>query len=71
MPSSVIRGFGYNAAHRTLDIRFVSGRHYVYHDVPAPLYDAMRDAASKGEFFNTHIKGRFRFTRDVAGVTPR
>ncbi|HEX4303983.1 MAG TPA: KTSC domain-containing protein [Rhizomicrobium sp.] len=71
MPSTVIRSFGYHAAHRTLDIRFVSGRRYVYHDVPAALYDAIRDATSKGEFFNTYIKDRFRFTRDVAAVTHR
>ena len=35
-----------------LDLVFVSGRRYRYHDVPAETYGEMRRAFSKGEFFN-------------------
>ncbi len=66
MPSSVIRAFDYNAAARRLDIVFVSGRHYAYHDVPAEIAAALRAAASKGEYFNAHIRDRYRFTRNRA-----
>jgi hypothetical protein len=28
----------------------------------------MREAISKGEFFNAHIRDKFRFTREPSGV---
>jgi hypothetical protein len=61
MPSSVIRRFWYRE--RVLGIEFVSGRRYRYLDVPEPVYDEMRRSASKGEFFNTHIRDKFVFER--------
>jgi hypothetical protein len=63
MPSSVIRTFWYDPAERRLDVLFVSGRRYRYHDVPDEVYGEMRRAFSKGEFFNEKIRDRFRFTR--------
>ena len=63
MPSSVIRAFAYDEARHRLDIEFVSGRHYAYHEVPPRLVEAMRRAGSKGGFFNRRIRDRFRFTR--------
>jgi lysyl-tRNA synthetase class 2 len=63
MPSSVIRTFHYDPAEHRLDVVFVSGRRYRYHDVPDELYGEMRRAFSKGEFFNEKIRDRFRFTR--------
>jgi lysyl-tRNA synthetase class 2 len=62
MPSSVIRDHRYDPVKRELDLKFVSGRRYRYHDVPAEIYAQMRRAFSKGEFFNEHIRDRFRFT---------
>jgi hypothetical protein len=61
MPSSVIRGFRYLAGERQLEITFVSGRRYRYLDVPEQVYDQMRAAFSKGEFFNQHIRDHFDF----------
>ena len=63
MPSSVIRRFAYDAAAARLDVTFVSGRVYAYHDVPAEAAAALRAAFSKGEYFNAAIKDRYRFTR--------
>jgi hypothetical protein len=63
MPSTVIRSFAYHAAQRQLEITFQSGRRYVYDRVPPELYDAMKSAFSKGEFFNEHIRDRFEFSR--------
>ena len=62
MPSSVIRAYHYDPVERHLDVVFVSGRRYRYHDVPDELYGQMRRAFSKGEFFNAHIRDQFRFT---------
>ena len=62
MPSTVIRWFTYRADQRQLDVTFQSGRRYVYDDVPLDVYESMRRAFSKGEFFNKHIRDRYTFT---------
>jgi len=61
MPSLVIRAFDYDPAERRLEVTFVSGRRYSYFDVPLEVFEAMRGSFSKGEFFNAHIRDRFRF----------
>jgi hypothetical protein len=63
MPSSVIKTFDYHPTERRLDVRFISGRRYSYFDVPPELAARMRGSFAKGEFFNAHIRGRFRFER--------
>ena len=63
MPSSVIRTWQYDPVEHHLDLVFVSGRRYRYHGVPEETYDAMRRAFSKGEFFNSHIRDQYRYTR--------
>ena len=69
MPSSVIRAWSYDEAAARLDVTFVSGRRYRYHDVPATVGRAMRMAASKGTYFNQHIRDHFAFTRVKNGVS--
>jgi hypothetical protein len=64
MPSSVIRSYRYDPVNRRLELLFVSGRRYRYHDVPEETYSAMRRAFSKGEFFNHHIRDQYRHTRE-------
>jgi hypothetical protein len=71
MPSSVIRDVDYDPGERRLDIRFVGGRRYSYHDVPPEVVLGMRGALSKGEYFNRHIRDRYRFTRRREGVARR
>jgi lysyl-tRNA synthetase class 2 len=63
MPSSVIRAMHYDPVDHHLDLIFVSGRRYRYHEVSEETFDAMRRAFSKGEFFNAFIRDRYRFTR--------
>lgn len=63
MPSAVIRYFAYDPDRRELKITFQSGRRYVYEGVPPEVHEAMKGAFSKGEFFNEHIRERFRFRR--------
>jgi hypothetical protein len=62
MPSRVIRFFQYDAPRQELLIVFRSGRKYVYHEVPEATYRAMLAAFSKGEYFNAHVRDRFRYT---------
>jgi hypothetical protein len=64
MPSSVIRHYSYDPSQRSLDLVFVSGRRYRYHEVPEQTYRSMQRAFSKGEFFNAHIRDQFRHTRE-------
>ena len=64
MPSTVIRSFTYRAAQSQLEVTFQSGKRYVYERVPAEIYEDMKKAFSKGEFFNEHIRDRFAFTRE-------
>ena len=61
MPSTVIRRFVYDPAERELWIEFVTGRRYVYEEVPQSVADAMRSAFAKGVYFNTRIRDRFKF----------
>ncbi|MES2444618.1 MAG: KTSC domain-containing protein [Pseudomonadota bacterium] len=65
MPSTVIRAWNYDEAEQRLDIVFVSGRRYRYHEVPPPIVAGMREAFSKGSYYNRRIRDRFRFTREI------
>jgi hypothetical protein len=66
MPSTVIRQFVYRPETRELEVLFVTGRRYVYADVPPEAADAFRTAFAKGTHFNRHIRDRFAH-RELAG----
>ena len=58
--SSAIRHIHYKPADEELSIWFgPEGRRYKYFGVPEFLYEAFRDAESRGQFFNQSIRGRF------------
>jgi lysyl-tRNA synthetase class 2 len=61
MPSSVIRRFSYRADRRELEVTFVTGRIYVYRDVPEQEVEALRAASSKGRYFNAHIRDHYAY----------
>ena len=61
MPSTVIRRFDYSPERRELAVEFVTGRRYVYLDVPEDQARSMRGAFAKGRYFNAHIRDRYRF----------
>ncbi|MBO9623423.1 MAG: KTSC domain-containing protein [Sphingomonas sp.] len=63
MPSSVIRNWDYDAAAHRLDITFVSGKRYSYHEVPPRIAQGMRQATSKGGYFNRRVRDHFAFTQ--------
>jgi hypothetical protein len=60
MPSSVIYDKHYDAATARLTVTFVTGRIYVYEDVPPALAAEFDAAPSKGQFFNAHIRDEYR-----------
>lgn len=59
MASSVIRGAWYVPDREELDLLFVSGRRYVYSQVPPTVARAFAEAQSKGRFYNDRIRNRF------------
>lgn len=63
MPSTAIRGFACDAERRRLDIAFTTGRLYCDFDVRPGVAADMRTAFAKGEYFNAHIRARYRTER--------
>ena len=59
MPSTVIRRFDYRPETRELEILFVTGRRYVYANVPEEAVRKFRAAFSKGSHFNRYIRDRY------------
>ncbi len=63
MPSSVIRAFDYDPAAHRLAVTFVTGRRYAYLGVPEDVASGLRQAFSKGEYFNAAIRDHYPFER--------
>jgi hypothetical protein len=59
VPSTVIRRFAYDSASQGLAVEFVSGRRYLYREVPEDVAAAFREAFAKGRFFNARIRDRY------------
>lgn len=59
MPSTVIRRYVYCPDNRELWVEFVSGRRYVYSEVPHEVASTLGSAFAKGVYFNTRIRDRF------------
>jgi hypothetical protein len=67
MPSTAIQSLHYQAPSRQLFVTFVTGREYVYDDVPPGIYEAFRAAGSRGRFFNAHIRDHYDF-REITSL---
>jgi len=63
MPSSVVAAIKYDAHTSTLRVIYVSGSVYDYKEVPEKVYKEMKEAFSKGEFLNKHIKPNYGFEK--------
>lgn len=57
--SSVITRANYWPDERAMELSFTTGRRYLYLGVPPDVAEAFAAAASKGDYFNRAIKGRF------------
>ncbi len=60
--SSAIREVRYEARASRLVVTFTSGKVYAYAPVRPDVYDAFLAAPSKGAFFNSEIRDRYRTT---------
>lgn len=61
--SSTIARFAYDEPTSVLNVEFKNGNVYNYYDVPQPIFEAMRNAPSKGQYLAQQIKGRYRYAR--------
>ena len=68
MPSTIIRTYEYDPVGHELKITLVTGRVYVYFQVPQAIYNDFSTAFSKGRFYNKHIRGAYEF-REVTPVS--
>ena len=59
--SSSIATIGYDDDAEILEIEFVDGHVYRYRGVPPHVFEGLRQAPSKGAFFNRHIRGEYPF----------
>jgi hypothetical protein len=61
--SSNIEAIGYDDNTQELHVQFLSGGHYIYHDVPRQIFDDLMSAPSKGSFLNREVKSVYQFTK--------
>ena len=61
--SSSIASIGYAETSATLEVEFVRGALYRYFDVPRATFREFLAANSKGVFFNSSVRNRFRYER--------
>jgi hypothetical protein len=61
MPSTAIREFDYLPERHELRVTFITGRRYIYRQVPEEVAQHFQSALSKGRFFNTYIRDRYPY----------
>ncbi|MDQ3143390.1 MAG: KTSC domain-containing protein [Pseudomonadota bacterium] len=61
MPSTVINRFDYRPEMRELVVTFVTGRRYLYSDVPEETVRRFAAASSRGAYFNRRIRDHYAY----------
>lgn len=61
--SSTIARIGYDAESLLLRIEFLNGTTYEYFDIPATVHAELMGSPSIGKYFNTAIRGHYRYAR--------
>ncbi len=59
--SSLISDVEYKEASGLLTVTFINGRTYNYFKVPKDVYDGLMSAGSMGVYFNTTIRGTYKY----------
>lgn len=58
--SDAISAIGYDAETMRMRVRFTSGSAYSFCRVPAHVFESFMRSASKGSYYNNHIRGRYQ-----------
>jgi len=57
--SSNLSGIGYDPTDSILFVQFKNGGIYRYFGVPSDVYETLMSSSSKGNYFNTMVRGKF------------
>ena len=63
--STAIKSFDYDREQKILRVVFGNGSIYKYCEVPASIYKELTETSSVGQFFNSQIRDKFGFDREV------
>ncbi len=63
--SKAINSFDYDSTKEILRVEFQNGSVYQYLDVPSSVYKELKDSPSVGQYFNSSIRDKFGFNREV------
>ena len=69
--SSVLTAVGYARDTLTLRTELTSGAIYDYFAVPPWIHEALMSASSLGEYYNQHIRDRYRWEKLREPATQR
>lgn len=58
--SSAISAIGYDPSSQRMKIKFKQGRTYDFCRVPQDIFDGFISASSKGRYYESRIRGRYR-----------
>jgi len=59
--SSAIISMSYKFEEKTLLVKFIGGRKYVFNNVSTEIFFGLKHSESIGKFFNKMIKGNYKF----------
>jgi len=58
--SSAIQSAGYDPDTQQMKVKFNQGQTYNFCRVPEHIFKGLISAASKGTYYNSHIRGRYQ-----------
>ena len=61
--SREIEWIGYDEDKKMLQVEFIAGPVYQYHEVPKFVYEHFLSAPSHGQFFESQIKGKYAYRK--------
>jgi hypothetical protein len=66
LQSTMLRAFHYDPASRTLQVRFHTGGHYAYRNVPPEVAENLLDPpdGSPGRYFNDEVRDAYDFDEE-------
>ena len=61
--STEIEWIGYEQKNQMLQVEFIEGSVYQYHQVPETVYDEFLAAPSHGKYFEQSVKGQYEYRK--------
>jgi lysyl-tRNA synthetase class 2 len=63
--SAAVESFDYDSDRQILRVVFNDGSIYKYNDIPESVYRDWQSTASVGQYFNTHIRNKYGYDREI------